>query len=344
MHISLPTAGKANADTAVMFAVDDGYSRYAFFAARQIAMLNPDRTFDIVVVSTDRIEIPSGLRHFGIRLCHLETSGLFGTLPLDARRTSAVYTRLALAAAFSGDYRRILYLDADENVQGGDFKALLDLDLGPCAIAAVRDNIQWRTPSRMPAAFRQRGLGHAPFLNSGVLLIDVPTFNGQEILAQCMEVGAAGGTKLAGHDQDMLNVALHGDWVELSPVWNWQYTWASMLFEAMETANVVHFIGPRKPWTRSDGRLPLRFRSEYARFFAAHYPEVASLEAVCVPPHRNRRNLRRTLIKHLISTGKFCAYLDRFDSELSTHLPSAAVGGSTARRYPCSRVLSGQQR
>ena len=109
---------------------------------------------------------------------------------------------------------------------------------------------------------------------------------------------------------------LHGGWAEISPVWNWQYTWASRLFEAMEDAHVVHFIGPKKPWTHDGGELPLRFRRAYSRFFAAHFPDQP-IAPDGLPPHRNPAFLRRMLVKHLVSAGKTCAYLDRFETDLT---------------------------
>ncbi len=43
----------------------------------------------------------------------IETGGVLSGLPVDARRTEAVYLRLAPPAAFAGQYRRLLYLDSD---------------------------------------------------------------------------------------------------------------------------------------------------------------------------------------------------------------------------------------
>ena len=111
---------------------------------------------------------------------------------------------------------------------------------------------------------------------------------------------------------------LHGGWAEISPVWNWQYTWASRLFEAMADAHVVHFIGPKKPWTHAGGELPLRFRRAYRAFFAEHFPE-APVGEDGVAPMANRAFLQRSLAKHLLSAHKMSAYLERFPSDLTVH-------------------------
>jgi lipopolysaccharide biosynthesis glycosyltransferase len=202
-------------------------------------------------------------------------------------------------------------------VQGGDLPALLALDLGGHALAAVRDNIQWRTPGRRPEQFRRLGLPAAPYFNSGVLLIDVAAFNDADLLGRCLALAAANPGRMQGHDQNLLNGVLHGDWAELAPTWNWQYTRASMLFEAMEPANIVHFIGAKKPWSHAGGALPLRFRRAYREFFAAHFPGEPAVGPDGPEPHRNRRYLRSMLLRHLLSLGSMADYLDRFETDLS---------------------------
>ena len=97
---------------------------------------------------------------------------------------------------------------------------------------------------------------------------------------------------------------LHGDWAELSPVWNWQYTRASRLFEAMEGAHLVHFIGGKKPWRHAGGELPLRFRDAYRAFFAEHCPELPPIPEEGLRPHENRRYLRDVLLRHYLAVGR----------------------------------------
>lgn len=302
---------------AVIFACDEGYARYASFAAAQIAALHPDRDFDLCLCSLEEVEANPALAGLGLRLCRIEVGGIFDGLRFDARRSQIAYLRIALPQAFSGEYDRILYLDSDTFVQGGDFSALLDLPLGPCGVAAVRDNTQWRTPGRYPPEFRALGLGNAAYFNSGCLLFDVAACVADDLLGACLAFGGRHAADLVRHDQTLLNCVLHGRWAELSPVWNWQYTWASRLFEAMEGAHVIHFIGPKKPWSHTGGELPPRFRRAYAAFMADVWPGQPQIDPAGLAPHANRRFLRRSFAKHWLATPKMCAYLDRFESDLS---------------------------
>ncbi len=318
MTITLTSDRPARHSRAVMFACDGVYAAFAFHAAAQIAELHPDRDFDICLVSSeDRLETPPGLERHGLRLCHVTAPGMFDGLRLDPGRTPVVYLRLALPAAFADDYARMLYLDADVFIQGGDFGALMGVDLGPHFVGAVRDNTQWRTPGRRAEQFKRLGLPATRYFNAGVMLIDVAGWNASGLLDRCVALGRANREVMIRHDQNLLNSVLAGDWAELSPVWNWQYTWASRMFEAMADANVVHFIGPKKPWKHDGGEIPLRFRRAYRGFLAEHFPDAPQVGPDGVPPMENAAFLRRSLVKHLVSAGRMSAYLARFPDELT---------------------------
>lgn len=305
---------------AVVFACDAGYAPYAWFAAERIAALSPGRDFDICLAAMEPPAEAPGLAHVGMRLCHVETGGVFAGLCRDARRSEAAYLRYALPRAFGAEYRRLLYLDADTFPKAGDFSALLDIDLLGHALGAVRDNQQWRTPSRRPESFKRLGLPWAPYFNSGLLLIDTAAWEAGGVLDRMLAFGAAHPPEAIGLDQELVNATLRGDFAELSPVWNWQYTWATRLLEAMVGANVLHFIGPRKPWRHAGGELPLPLRRAYRAFLAAHFPEAA-IEGDGTPPWENLRFLYKLHAKHMMSARAMAAYLSRFPDDLTALEP-----------------------
>ena len=315
---------------AVVFCCYGSYVPYAALAAARIAALHPQRSFDICLCTGEvPIELPSTLDPVGIRICQIRTDELFQGLRLDAGATSDVYLRLALPAALAPDYERILYLDADVSVQGGNFEALLGVDLGGRAIGAVRDNTQWRTPERHVRQFRRLGLPAVPYFNAGVLLMDVAAYNAADLLGQCLQLGRRKADQMIRHDQNLYNAVLQGDWAELSPVWNWQYTWASRFFEAMQDAHIVHFIGSRKPWKDPDAQLPPRFARAVAEFMAVHWPERA-LPPIKPGPALNPALMRKHLWKHWLGAPATARYLARFPSDLSVHVPAR----SSASRWP----------
>lgn len=308
---------------AIAFACDEGYAPFALMAAERIAALSPGRDFDILLCGEPAPEVPPTLSHLGLRRVSVATGGAFAGLRLDARRTESAYLRLALPEALAAEYDRLLYLDSDVVVQGGDWGALLGVDLGGFAVGAVRDNVQWRTPGRVPEQFRRFGWPAAPYFNSGLLLIDLPTFRAQDLMARAIALGRAEKDRLIGHDQTLLNCLLRGRWAELSPAWNWQFTWASQLFEATEDAHLVHFIGPVKPWRDEDGRLPPRFARATADFLAAHFPDRPR-PSPPRGPARRPREMRRLLWRHWRAAGRMAAYLDRFATDLSVRAPAGS--------------------
>lgn len=318
MTISLTASCPATHDKAVVFACDSNYARYALFAADQIARLHPNRDFDICLCAMGEDLAPvESLAKRGFRYCRIGAEGIFAGLNLDARRTEAAYLRLALPESFRDEYRRLLYLDSDVFVQGRGLSRLMDLDLGERAVGAVRDNTQWRTPERRPEQFRKVGLPTARYFNSGLLLMDVARFNSGRLLQRCLDFAHAHEGRMIGHDQNLLNCVLQGDWAELHPAWNWQYTRATMLFEALEGANIVHFIGAKKPWKHTSGALPPKFRRAYRTFFAEHFPDAPQIGEDGLRPLQNRSYLRSLLYRHLVASRSFGRYLERFEDNWS---------------------------
>ncbi|TQS70330.1 glycosyltransferase family 8 protein [Rhodobacteraceae bacterium] len=302
---------------AIIFCCDMGYLPYAALAIEQIATRHPDRDFDICICFNERaVTLPDSLAHLQVRLIKVSYGDLFEGLRLDQGKSADVYLRLALPDALAEDYDRILYLDADILVQGGDFSALLDSDLGGHAIGAVRDNIQWRTPNRTPPQFKLLGLPTAPYFNSGLLLIDPAKYRAKDLLNACISLGRAETARMIRHDQNLLNAALQGDWAELSPLWNWQYSFSARFYADVQGPHILHFIG-QKPWNDVRGEYPPRIRDSYTRFIAAHFPDHPA------PAHPARqiapdsRRMVQMLLKHLMSCRKMGRYLAKFPTDLT---------------------------
>ena len=305
---------------AIVLCCDENYLPFALFALAQIDALSPDRDFDLCLANSDALlEVPASLAALDVRVVHVEVGGIFEGLRLDKGRTADIYLRLALPQAFEADYDRILYMDSDIFVKGGNFSALLHADIGGHAIAAVRDNIQWRTPTRRAKQFKRLGIPARPYFNAGVLMMDVPAYIEQAILTRCVDLGRANAAKMIRHDQNLYNSVLQGDWAELSPVWNWQYTWSSRLIEPMVDANILHFIGSKKPWNYQGGEFPPRFRKEYARFIAQHFPRKKPLPEEGLRAATNGDFQRKMLFKHWLSNRAMIRYLSRFPDEMSIY-------------------------
>ncbi len=295
--------------TAVVFAADGLYERFALLAAQRLRALQPG-AFDIVLAGIDPPRpVPASLAGLDVRLAHVRTGALFDPLRLDANHSAVIYLRLALPEALAGDYDRILYLDSDVLIERGDFAALLSADMHGHALGAVRNHGQWRTPGRRNDQFRRLGLPASPYFNSGALLIDVAAWRAAQVMERSVAFGAAHRGDMIRHDQNLLNAVLQGDWAEMHPAWNWQYTRASGFFAEMMDPAVLHFIGGAKPWKVDDGRFPLRYRRAFVDFLAAHWPGEPAPAPPRTAPQDAPREMRHALWRHLLSSDRFARYV-----------------------------------
>ena len=298
-------------DVAVIIACDANYLPYAAIPALQLA----GGEYDVLIGGPAPLSLPPLLTDAGIGHVAAVDSAILDALPTDARRSIATYMELFFARALRGTYRRILVLDSDVVFERGDPGRLLRADMLGRAVAAVRDNRQWRTPDRKVAEFRKLGEPAHPYFNAGVVMIDTEAFAAQELPARAEDFARHHLAGL-GRDQALMNGILKGDWAEISPLWNWQFTSASAHLTAMADPCLIHFIGTRKPWlASSQGIVPMRMRAAFGRVLAAHFPETPPV------PEARRRHwpttgaLRAALFRQWRAAGAMTRYLDRFADE-----------------------------
>ena len=293
---------------AVVMACDAGYLPYALTLARAVHLAHPERGFDILLASGEDLSLPPGLAELGVRTVRIGPNP-FEDSPNQGRHGAAAYLRLLLPDLLAAEYDRLLYLDSDILCTGMGLDRLLNAGMEGRWIGAVRDNIQWRTPNRRLPEFTALGRPARPYFNSGVLLIDVDAWRGAEVLDRALALLKASPQAVPRHDQSLLNLLADGGWAEMSPVWNWQYTWSSRFFADLAEPRLVHFIGPRKPWTAGGAELPLRFRRPFAAMLAEHFPDRAAPDLY---PLAWPEGLRRSLLKHWTAAPAMERYLRRF--------------------------------
>lgn len=306
---------------AVVMACNERYAPYAAHLAVQIAQAHPQRDFDICIASAAALPLPDSLAPTGIRLLPIVAENPFAGGPHQSRHGAEAFLRLLLPGLLAQDYDRILYLDSDIWHERGGIDRLFRTDLGGAMLAAVRDNTQWRTPGRRNPEFRALGRPSRPYINSGVLLIDTAAWVAAGMEMRLRRLWREQGQAMLRHDQSLLNVALDGGWAELSPVWNWQWTWSSRHFAELVGPRLIHFIGPRKPWADVDCELPPRFRAGYAEVAALHWPGRGDIAAGDPARPGWPRKLRRGLLKHWVAAPAMRRYLDRFPDPFTARPP-----------------------
>ncbi|MFT4012963.1 MAG: glycosyltransferase [Paracoccus sp. (in: a-proteobacteria)] len=308
-------------DSAVIVACDANYLPYA--AAPALAMAAAGHAHDVLIGGPEQVPLPPALSQAGIGHVAARDETLLDALPLDARRSLATYMELFLGNALRGHYRRILVIDADTLYERGDPARLMAADMLGRAVAAVRDNRQWRTPTRKVGEFKALGEPAHPYFNAGVVMIDTQAFHQQDLPARTTDFARRHLAGL-GRDQALMNGSLKGDWAEISPLWNWQFTSASAHLTAMADPCLIHFIGTRKPWLDSSkGIVPMRLREGFGRILRQHFPEAPQVS------HSGDRHwpeagaLRTALFRQWRAAGPMLRYLNRFPDPYTLTDPRA---------------------
>ena len=297
----------------VLLTADWNYFPMAMFTAWIVDQNHPQRDFDICLASIDTLPDHPLIQKLGVRVLRLEPPDV--TAPTTHRIPATAYLRLSAPEALKHDYDRILYMDCDMLHIRGDLSRLMQVDLGPHALAAVRDDAQLRNHRRVPRDFRALGIGFHKYLNSGFLLIDTADFCARGIGRQALELAVARSEAMIYHDQSALNAVLKGDWAELPLVWNFQFCQKTLYFAVHFRPAILHFITSQKPWKSRYGIYPGWILDLYRGFFQTHFPvQYAAMQDL--PASDARPGIQRLLLLiHAISARKYLANLTRFSDE-----------------------------
>jgi len=162
------------------------------------------------------------------------------------RLNDMVLARLIFDRLLPPTVTRLIYLDCDVMVRY-PIEALWETDLGGRALGGVID------PNRQKVMlgrdFREkRGIFSfdEPYMNGGVLLIDLKRWAAADLMARTAEFRETGLLDRLYYDQDIINLVFRDDWLPLDPLWN--LTNALPAHEVLEPF-IVHYSGDRKPWS-----------------------------------------------------------------------------------------------
>lgn len=258
---------KSATRNAVAFCTDQAGLPFTLYAANSLVTANPSRNFDVLICSLAPLNMPSIIADLGL-VSHVITPSAHA-LPTTLNQTRlplTTYLRLLLPSHFATTYERILYLDFDTRVVSSDIDALLDIELGPHALAGVTDKMQWHNPDHPVLDFADCGIACTRYLNAGVLLMDLAKWLDQDLTPKMMQISASLDAPRF-HDQTLLNLTLKGAFAELSPVWNWQLSLRFPKITQRIRPKILHFTGDEKPWLL--GCTPNMMSSEYITSYQA---------------------------------------------------------------------------
>ena len=208
----------------VVTAADGRYVPQACVLARSLA-LSQETEVELTVLGTGWSEQQIGL---------IRTAGGSGLKPrivdpADGRVESvkklkhgfpaaSMYSVIAPQNSLFDAAERIIYLDADTIVRA-DLRELLSVSMSS-AVAAVADaHVALAGMPSMWRAWREEGVHPmAPYLNTGVMVIDVGRWRDGELTDRVLRLLTR--YELPCVDQDALNLVLAGNFDRLQPRWN----------------------------------------------------------------------------------------------------------------------------
>jgi lipopolysaccharide biosynthesis glycosyltransferase len=261
----VPRAPKASFRSAVAVCADRRYFPMAYVLCLQLAESQP-RQYDIYLLTESGAHLAK-LPREGVPF-HVLTPDFLDRLPTISEMYRHVppfaYLRLFLPEILPG-YDRILYLDCDIRVKES-VDPLFTLDMKGHAIAAFGGTFTTLVKSKVQQGdqLRMGRLGFdpaAPYLNSGVLLLDSERWRRERLTDAAIGIAHSYGAALESADQDVLNILFHKAWLLISHRWNFSGNLLETEIETILNPVLVHY--QEKPW--NFGESTRRERAHFRR-------------------------------------------------------------------------------
>lgn len=112
---------------------------------------------------------------------------------------------------------------------------------------------------------------------------------------------------LTAHDQSLLNLAYYKNWLELSPVWNWQLSPRNCRIYALFDVELVHLAGEIKPWSDTHEYIDEEFILKYRSFSKTQPGEHDVMTST--------RSTLKYILKNKWYLKKYQNWIDRFESK-----------------------------
>jgi lipopolysaccharide biosynthesis glycosyltransferase len=274
--------------TAYCFTPDRAFFAPAVRAIASLIEAEPDVDRDIVLVcEPDDVapgfdKLAASLRE-RINLMTLDFSRYDASLTGKGRFSRAVFRRLFLDDILPAHFERIVTVDSDMLIVRPGLKRLDSLDLEGKPIAAAYDMI-FLMDFKGDALARQfqrsrRALGlslDTPYLNAGLMTIDRAAWRAEKLTERVTKALRADPKRYPFMEQDALNAALQGNFMALSPRFNFMGDFFLLDLERQLEPIVLHFVNAPKPWELASWRGEARFAEAYRAWFAASpWPDLA---------------------------------------------------------------------
>jgi lipopolysaccharide biosynthesis glycosyltransferase len=307
--------------TATCFTPDRAFFAPAVRAIASLVEAEPDAEREIFLIcEPDDVApgfdtLPAPLRE-RIQLITLDFWRFDLNLAGKGRFSRAVFRRLFLDEILPSHFERIVTIDSDMLIMRPGLERLENFDLGGRPLAAAYDMI-FLMDLKGDALARQfqrsrRSLGLAldtPYFNAGLMAIDRAAWRVEKLTERVTKALRDEPERYPFMEQDALNAALKGNFMALSPRFNFMGDFFLLDLERSLEPIVLHFVNAPKPWELDSWRGEARFAENYRAWFASSpWPDLA--ETLPTPPWRRtrppltpaRREFARRLLAFLAET------------------------------------------
>ena len=300
--------------TAYCFTPDRSFFAPAVRAIASLVEAEPDVEREIFLlcepddVAPGFDKLPAPLRE-RIKLVTLDFSRFDAKLAGKGRFSRAVFRRLFLDDILPTHFERIVTVDSDMLIVRPGLKRLESFDLRDKPLAAAFDMI-FLMDFKGDALARQfqrsrRALGLAldmPYFNAGLMAIDRAAWRAEKLTEQVTKALRDEPKRYPFMEQDALNATLKGNFMALSPRFNFMGDFFLLDLERGIEPIVLHFVNAPKPWELDSWRGEARFAEAYRSWFATSpWPDLVRSPAA--PQWRRTRPpltpLRRGFAKRL---------------------------------------------
>jgi len=233
----------------IAFAVDSNYVQHMGVAITSIIVNNPKVNFTFYIMydtmseaDFDKLKKLSDIYQQPLQLFKVTFPKLFDSLKTMPHISKAGYYRLMLPYVLPQFLEKVIYLDADL-ICCGDITSLWSTPIGNAPAAA-----------KLTDAFEDQalrlGLTKGQYLNSGVMLINLPAWRQQDIPRRIIEFMITYPDKIVWLEQDAIAVVLEGQIAPLNDCFNTTIDCAKGDGTIEESSVIVHYVGSCKPWQR----------------------------------------------------------------------------------------------
>jgi lipopolysaccharide biosynthesis glycosyltransferase len=263
--------------------VDDNYFEQACAVISSIRANHSEITVKIYLIgmklNKPNIEMITTLQNELLEVIYIEfSSSRYSSFGIRSHVSLAAYVRLELPDMLIKE-SKVMYLDADLVVMK-PLDKIWDTDITNKPAAAVEN----------PFFDRHKQLlmdENSKYFNSGVMLINLDFFREFNIAEKAFNFVVENEHNMVFHDQDALNHAINGNWVELPIECNFQTFFIRKFHRfskqkkksikaALKSPLIIHYSSGIKPWGAFD---PHPYRKSFLVHYKGAIEKPSGLEA-----------------------------------------------------------------